>query len=181
MRLGLVLLFDDGFAAACVAYSAALVEGRTARMQLGEQALPHLSLLHADTDRPPAEIWADASKRLEPEYTIETHSVALLPRDDAPGRMVYLIVPCTPALREAEARALALASLHGAPIPTRNGERFQPHFTVAIWEGPKSLATSELPVDVVPRTALVGRLALVEIGPHGTCRRVLHQAQPAQP
>lgn len=180
VRLGLVLLFDDDFGAACVAYSAALLRERSAIMQLGEQALPHVSLLHADTDRAPAEIWADASRHLEAEYTLETHSVALLPHGDS-GRMAYLIVPCTPALRAAEVRALALESLQDAPIATRNGDSFQPHFTVAIWEGRDSIATTELPADVVPRTALVGRLALVEIGPHGTCRRVVNEVKPRRP
>lgn len=170
-----MLLFDEAFATACERYASTLVHEREVLACLGPAAMPHLSLLHVDTERSPEQIWADATSALEPTYTIESHSLSLLPYQGELGRMAYLIVPCTPALRRAEERALQLPSLRDAPVATRNGERFQPHLTLAIWAGPAPVATTELAADVVPREGIQGRLALVEIGNHGTCRRILHE------
>lgn len=178
MRLALVYLFDPEIARACVRFAATIAAGRAAVACLGEHALPHLTLLHADTHEAPERIWQDARDRLPAEATVEFLALGALRQHDSPagGGMAWLVVPCTPTLRAAEQHALGLPSLQNAEIVTCNGDRFQPHVTLALWDGDTTPAALELPADLVPRRGVVGRLALGAIGPYGTYLRTFHQA-----
>ena len=176
MRLALVYLFEAEISRACVQLSARIAASCDAVAQLGEQAQPHLTLLHVESNGDPAAIWREAVDRLPSELTFELLAFAALRQDVSPigGGMAWLVVPCTPALRDAEERALALTSLRGSRLHTLNGDRFQPHLTLALWDGEPALPVLPWPNDLVPRQGVRGRLALGEIGPYGTYRSTFH-------
>jgi hypothetical protein len=90
--------------------------------------------------------------------------------------MAWLIVPATPALRAAEQTALDLAWVRRGRVTTANADRFQPHVTLAIWDGDPSPATAALPRDVLGRTGIEARLALGIIGANGVYERTLFEA-----
>lgn len=176
MRLGLALLLDGETETACVRYAERLTRERETLVMVGATARPHVTLLHADTDADPNTLWEQACAALDPSYRLEMLALGLLRHAPTAGHMAWLIIPTTPALREAETRALALPALRGAHIATENGEYFQTHLTLAIWRGAAAPATAELAPDLIGRRDLHARLALGEIGPNGTFVRTLHRA-----
>lgn len=195
MRLGLVYLPDPESMARCVALSESLARGQKARVVLGEGRVPHVTLLHVETNGAGAAeaLWREAVASLPKAMLMSFRALALLrydrpynapdnaPRQSAdnapdgapPATMAYLIVPCTKALREAEERALSLPFVRGVTVTTGNGERFMPHVTLAIWEGLRGPETLTLPQDTVERDGVVGALALGVIGPNGVYERTL--------
>ena len=82
--------------------------------------------------------------------------------------MAWLIGACTPAMRAAEQAALALPFVSRANVTTSNGDRFQPHVTLAIWDG-ESPSSPTLPAF----EAFDAPLALGVIGPNGVYERTL--------
>ncbi|MEI2616642.1 MAG: hypothetical protein V9F06_03230 [Thermomicrobiales bacterium] len=187
MRLGLVYLPDPESMARCVALSESLARGQKARVVLGDGRVPHVTLLHVETNGAGAAeaLWREAVASLPKAMLMSFRALAFLrydrpynapdnaPDGAPPATMAYLIVPCTKALREAEERALSLPFVRGVTVTTGNGERFMPHVTLAIWEGLRGPETLTLPQDTVERDGVVGALALGVIGPNGVYERTL--------
>ncbi len=179
MRLGLVYLPSPEVSDLCVRYAASLVKDLSPRVVVGAQALPHLSLLHAETDRSPDSLFAEARAAIPAYCTFDVVSLGLLRYDTpynappaAPATMAWLMVPCSEALRSAERAATALPGLSGVPITTGNGDDFQPHLTIAMWEGHTPPTTFE-PAELIPKKGIHGTLALGVIGPNGVYTRTL--------
>lgn len=181
MRLGLVLLPDASASEACVRFGASLVRDRTVRAVVGPDALPHVTLLHVESDDDPAAFWEEAKEKIAPSFTLDVLALGLL-RYDAPynappatpATMAWLIIPCTRALREAEQAALALPFVARSRVTTGNGDAFQPHATLAIWDGQVAPHWTSLPTDVIGAARMKTHLALGVIGPNGTYQRTLH-------
>ena len=184
MRLGLVLLPEPSVSEACIATSRALVAARSARVVLdATRALAHVSILHVELDRcDPAAAWAETEASLPREAELSGMSLALLPytapynapHDPRTATMAYLIVPCTAALRAMEERALGLEWVRAGRVTTGNGDRFQPHVTLAIWDGAVWPARDDLAAPLARRGPFRARLALGVIGENGVYRETLH-------
>lgn len=177
MRLGLVVLPVGDAARACVDLAARLVEGRSARAVLGAAALPHVTLLHVESDADPAALWADA-QRLPRALRFEPIALGFLryetPYNAPPAplaTMAWLIGACTPAMRAAEEAALALPFVRRSKVTTSQGDRFQPHVTLAIWDG-ASPSSPTLPAF----EAFDAPLALGVIAANGVYERTLFTA-----
>lgn len=182
MRLGLVYLPERACAARWEALARALVVGRTPRIVLGPGRMAHVTLLHVETDLDPATIWDEALSVLPARMPLPVQALGLLPYDvpyhappAPPATMAWLMIPCSSALRDAERRACALASVRRSVVTTGNGDAFQPHATIAIWDGPAapSLPDDRLPRDVLGAPACDGRLALGPIAANGVFTEVL--------
>lgn len=176
-----MLLPDVGVSDACVRFARELVAERTPRAVVGPSALPHVSLLHVETNADPGELWKEAEASLPPAVRIDVLALGLLRYDTPynapaadPATMAWLIVPCSAALRDAEQKALALPSVRRAEVTTANGDLFQPHLTLAIWDGESPPCAATLPKPLF--SPVEARLALGEIGPNGTYRRSLFTA-----
>lgn len=104
------------------------------------------------------------------------YNVPLEGASPGPATMAWLMVPCSAALRSAE-RA-AVAAVHPRPITTGNGDAFQPHMTIAMWEGHAG-APFEPPLELLPRAGVAGTLAVGLVGPNGTYVRTLAAAEPS--
>jgi hypothetical protein len=190
MRLGLVYLPSPKISDLCVRYAASLVNDLSPRVVVGAQALPHLSLLHAETDRSPDSLFAEARTAIPAYCTFDVVSLGLLRYDtpynappapvldrrgsapSTPATMAWLMVPCSEALRSAERAAMELPGLSGVPITTGNGDDFQPHLTIAMWEGHTPPTTFE-PAELIPKKGIQGTLALGAIGPNGVYTHTL--------
>lgn len=185
MRLGLVYLPDVRASAAAVRCAEGLVAGRTPRVVLGPTRLPHITLLHLETEIDPARLWADASG-LDARLSYRIRALDLLRYDTPynappapPATMAWLMVEGSPALLEAERRAMAMPSVAAAGrVTTANGERFVPHLTIAIWEGPPASTSAALPAELA-ETSFEARLALGVIGANGVYERSLFTAPAA--
>ena len=182
MRLGLVYLPSPEARDHCVRFARSLVTGLPPRVVVGERALPHLSLLHAETDRSPEGLFAEARERIPLHCTFDVISLGLLRYDApynappaAPATMAWLMVPCTEAIRAAERAAVSLSGLRGVPITTGNGDDFQPHITIAMWEGHTAPVAFD-PSDLIPKKGIPGTLALGLIGPNGVYEETLISA-----
>ena len=167
MRLGLVYLPAAAASAAMVSFARDLVVGREARMVVGENALPHLTLLHVETDASPALLFEAAKAKLPARLRFDVVSLGLLRYDTPynaepapPATMAWLLVPNTEALRNAE-------------VTTGNGDAFVPHLTIAMWEGHLPPTTFDPTRDDVFTKGIEGALALGTIGKNGTFERVL--------
>lgn len=185
MRLGLVYLPDAASSEACVRLSSRLVERGVPRVTLGPGRLPHVSIVHVESDADPGLLWREAERALPKQLTMTFAALAFLPYTEpynaahavlAPHHMAYLIVPCTSALRDAEAAALTLPEVSRTGTTTGNGDDFMPHVTAAIWEGQAPSDLLALSSDVVPRRGVVGSLALGVIGPNGVYERTVFAA-----
>lgn len=180
MRLGLVYLPDTVTSARIVAYARDLARGREARVVVGPRALPHLTLVHVETDAAPESFFAAAREALPATIRFDVVGLSLLRYDvpynappAPPATMAWLVVPCTEELRRLERIAVTLAPFAGATQTTGNGDAFVPHFTIAMWEGHLPPTTFDPTRDDVFATGLTGRLALGVIGENGTFERVL--------
>ena len=180
MRLGLVLLPDAAASDGCVRYAQALVVGRAPRAVLGAGALAHVTLLHVETDQDPELLWEEARGALPAECRLDILALGLLRYDTpynapaaAPATMAWLIAACSRALREAEQAALSLPFVRRARVTTANGEIFQPHVTLAIWDGETPPCATVLPKELF--TSASARLALGVIGPNGVYERTLFE------
>lgn len=163
-------------------FARSLVKGLSPRVVVGERALPHLSLLHVETERSPEDLFAEARARIAPNCTFDVLSLGLLRYDTPyhappapPATMAWLMVPCTEALRAAERAAVALPGLTGETLTTGNGDDFQPHLTIAMWEGHTAPVAFE-PSDLIPKKGIPGTLALGLIGPNGVYEKTLISA-----
>ncbi len=164
-------------------YASALAAGRVARAVVGPAALPHVTLLHVESDEDPAAVWREAEAAIAHELPIELLCLGLLRYDTPynapaapPGTMAWIIVPCTRALREAEQTARALPFARRANVTTSNDDRFQPHVTLAIWDGESAPGTAVLPKELFGGRSVRARLALGVIGANGTYERSLFEA-----
>lgn len=183
MRLGLVLLPDPVTSAACVRHAASLIEGRRVRVVVGPSALPHVSLLHVETEDDPAALWEQARVALPARLPLDLLAQAFLRYDEPynappapPGTMAWLIVPASPALRGAEQIALDLPFVRGSIVTTSNGARFQPHVTLAVWDDVVGPGTFGLPAGLVGARDVQTRLALGIMGPDGAHTRTIFEA-----
>lgn len=181
MRLGLVYLPDPSAAELTMRCARDLVEGRSTRVVVGERKLPHLTLVHLESARDPAILWAEASAALPPRLEYRVRALDLLRYDTpynappaGPATMAYLMVERSPALLDAERRAMALPFVADGPdrVTTGNGERFVPHLTIAIWEGEREAESAPLPAELDGRT-FASTLALGVIGANGVYERSL--------
>jgi hypothetical protein len=183
MRLGLVVLPPAEIAAACVSYAESLTIGRDARMVLGKEKLPHVTLLHVESDEDPAALFAEAQAVLPPTIALSFLSLGLLRYDTpynapmpVPARaatMAWLVIPCTSLLRAAEQRALGLPFVSRARLTTGNGDAFQPHMTLAIWNDETPPGAFSLPKTLLSAPPFACRLALGVVGANGTYERTL--------
>ena len=178
MRLGLVFLPEARVSDACVRYAQALAAGRTPRAVVGPNALPHVTLLHVETGEDPELLWNEARGALPAQCRVDLLALGLLRYDTpynapaaAPATMAWLIAACSRALRDAEQAALSLPSVRRARVTTANGEIFQPHVTLAIWDGETPPGVAVLPKDLF--TTVSTRLTLGVIGPNGVYERTL--------
>jgi hypothetical protein len=182
MRLGLVFLPPQVVSDEWMGYANALVVGRSVRVVVGPGRLPHVSLLHVESDDDPADLWSEARGVVPPICSFCVLSLGLLRYDTpynappaAPGTMAWLIIPCSEALRAAERAAIALPFVRRSRVTTSNGDQFQPHATIAIWEGETNPADVPLPRTIVAGSAIEGRLALGIIGANGVYERSLYE------
>lgn len=182
MRVGLVLLPEPPVSELCATTSRALVAGRGPRVVLGARALAHVSLLHVELDRCDVDAaWRETREALPLEAVLSGMGLALLPYttpynappDPRAATMAYLIVPCTPAVRLMEERALSLGWVRAGRVTTGNGDHFQPHVTLAIWDGTVWPASEDLAAPLVHRGAFRARLALGVIVENGVYRETL--------
>ncbi len=178
MRLGLVLLPPPAFSRTCADFARALVVDRTPRVVLGGDALAHVTLVHVETDRDPVDVWNAFRGVLPASLPIQVQALGLLRYDvpynappAAPATMAWLMIPGTPALRAAEQTAIGAIDL---PPTTGIHDQFQPHMTIAIWEGEVPPALAVLPRDLFQ--TVEATLALGVIGPNGTYQRTLFSA-----
>lgn len=174
-----MLLPEERASRACEAYARALVVDRAPRAVLGSDALAHVTLLHVETDEDPSGLWAEAVAGLPRSMRLDALALGLLRYDTPyhapaadPATMAWLIVPCTEALRAAERRAAALPFVARSEVTTSNGDRFQPHVTLAIWEGEAPPSPVRLPEELFG--PMEATLALGVIGPNGTYQRTLY-------
>ena len=186
MRLGLVYLPAAAASDAMVSFAHDLVVGREARMVVGENALPHLTLLHVETDASPALLFEAAKVKLPPRLRFDVVSLGLLRYDTPynaepapPATMAWLLVPNTEALRAAERASLTLPGFRDAEVTTGNRDAFVPHLTIAMWEGHLPPTTFDPTRDDVFAKGIEGALALGAIGKNGTFERVLAGGWPA--
>lgn len=182
MRLGLVLLPERRASDACVQVATDLVRGRAARALVGPGALPHVTLVHVESDEDPAVLWREAAAAIAPEHVLDFLCLGLLRYDvpynappAAPGTMAWIIIPCARALRDAEQIALGLPFVGRSQVTTGNGDRFQPHVTLAIWDGEGAVEAAALPRELFGG-GVRARLALGVIGANGTYERSLFEA-----
>ena len=183
MRLGLVYLPSPDVSRDCVAFAESLVTSVKPRMVIGPDALPHISLLHVETDNSPQAIFEEAREVLPTSCSFDILGLGLLRYDTpymapaaGPGTMAWLVVPCTAGLRSAERVAVSLPVLRGILTTTGNGDDFQPHLTIAVWDGLVPPSSFAPPATLVPSRGLEGRLALGAIGPNGVYMRTLFSA-----
>jgi len=181
MRLGLVLLPDEEASASCVRFAEMIVGDHTPRVVVGPDALPHVTLLHIESDEDPQTFWREAKGAIAPAFSLDVLALGLLRYDTPynapaadPATMAWLIIPCSRALREAEQIALGLPVVTRARVTTGNGDLFQPHVTLAIWDGETPPYSAVLPFEIFGGRCMTARLALGEIGANGTYRRTLH-------
>lgn len=182
MRLGLVWLPPEPISARFCRFAEALTREKRPRIVVGPNKLPHLSLLHIETEESPETFWQEAKAALPSTCPIELFSVGVLRYDTPynapaaePASMAWLLAFCSPALRAVERASLALPSVARARLTTHNGDQFQPHFTIAIWEGvPGNI--DPLPKDIADEARFDGRLALGVIGANGVYERTLFEA-----
>ena len=90
--------------------------------------------------------------------------------------MAWLLAYCSSRLRAIEQIALDLPSVQRARITTGNGEQFQPHFTLAIWDGSPGAVDVALPEEIAAEPRFDGRLALGRIGPNGVYEESFFEA-----
>jgi hypothetical protein len=185
MRLGLVYLPSPELSVAFESFALALTAHVQRRMVLGPEAQAHLSLLHVEAplrnDGDAERLWTEAAQALPAQVRFDLLALGLLRYDTPynappapPATMAWLIAPCTQALRSAERAAVALPSFASLGCTTQNADAFQPHFTIAMWEG-YAAPTFEPPA-FLPSTQHTGHLALGEVGPNGTYVRTLYSA-----
>lgn len=188
MRLAIVLLPDAEGSAACTRYARELVAGHRPRVVLGPEALPHVTLVHVETDEDPAIAWEETRRALPASLDLAFLALGLLRYDTPynappadPATMAWLIVPCTSALRDAERAALGLAWVRRGAVTTSNEDAFQPHLTLAIWEGDGTAGTGAgacaLPRDVLGRVGVRAQLALGVIGANGAFQETLFASE----
>lgn len=151
-------------------------------MVVGPAARPHLSLLHVETELSAQRIFDEARAVLPTQCTFDVLSLGLLRYDASynappapPATMAWLMVPCSAMLRAAERAAVNLETLRGVPITTGNGDEFQPHLTIAMWEGHRAPLAFSPPIDLIPSKGVEGRLALGVIGANGVYERSLFE------
>jgi hypothetical protein len=181
MRLGLVYLPEESGREACVRFGKSIVGERTPRAVVGADALPHVSLVHVESDEEPEVLWREAKASIAPVVALDVLALGLLRYDtpyNAPpaaggATMAWLVIPCSPALREAERGAVGLPFVLRAGATTYNGDLYQPHVTLAIWDGDLAPRGRELPQDLFGKR-MTARLALGVIGPDGTYVRSLY-------
>jgi len=150
---------------------------------LGPSARAHVTLVHVESEEDPAVLWADATLAgLPTTCPVDVLSLGLLRYDtpynapaSSPATMAWLILPCSRALRDAEQRATSLPFVGRARVTTSNGDRFQPHVTLAIWDGETPVEVPALPKELF--TTVSTRLALGVIGPNGVYERSLFEAK----
>lgn len=184
MRIGLVLLPTETTARELEALSQRVApDAPSTRVVLGPGRAAHVTLLHVESDDDPEILWREAARTLPHRIEVDPVGLAMLhyavpynAPPAPPGTMAWLILQTTPTLRAAETAALALPSLRGRPIPTGNGARFQPHVTLAIWEGAAPPSVWLLPEPLRP--PFEATLALGVIGPNGVYARTLFAAPP---
>lgn len=177
-----MLLPDHATSAAYVGFAESLVRDRVRRAVVGPEALPHVTLLHIESDEDPAIFWREAEPVIPAAFSLDVLALGLLRYDtpyNAPAAeratMAWLIIALHRALREAEQTALGLPIVARSRVTTGNGDLFQPHVTLAIWDGETPPASSALPTEIFGRR-ITARLALGEIGANGTYRRTLFSA-----
>lgn len=177
MRLGLVYLPPKDVSERLVEIAQEIARGKSTRVVLGPEKLAHLSLVHVETEEDPALLWGEAKESAPKTCPINVLGLGLLRYDTPynapaadPATMAWLVVPCSRPLRAAEESALALPFVRRSRVTTHNGESFQPHFTIAIWDGAQTDVT-------LPRDSLSfeGHLALGVIGANGVFERTLFE------
>jgi hypothetical protein len=168
MAYGVVLLPDPATTTALTGLSHAI--GTDTVHRLGDQAPPHVSVLHLDV--PPereSEIAAFADAR---PVTMTVKVIGLLfvpvPEGDyyVPTGGIYYGVEIVrrPALDALHRDYLAFAAARGMPALGAVGDDFRPHVTLGVARVQPALP----PLDLLPLGELAVTLAHGPIGPYGT-------------
>ncbi|MFF0373330.1 2'-5' RNA ligase family protein [Actinoplanes missouriensis] len=167
MAYGVVLVPDAGVSRALVDLSQEIGAGREPLMLLGDDAPPHVSVLHADCadDRIPEMVTAAHPYRERSfEVTVIGLLYAVVPPGDyyvpSGGYYFGLEVIRRPGLDELHREFLGL----GMPALGLVGEDFRPHITLGVTTQPPALP----PLERVPAGSLRMTMASGPVGPFGT-------------
>jgi hypothetical protein len=176
-KFGVILLLDHTVAEEMIRYSQALTGKHPAYMALGENAPPHITLLHAECDLTAAQEWWNATKKIGSSLNAERAGLVLdhIPVGDEyvpeGGVSCGVSIVRTSTLNEAHGIALNGAQNVNARPLGAFGENFRPHATLTIF---KAFPDGPIPFD---RSAIAGgvtgRLALGELGLFGTFPRII--------
>ncbi|MEU8138763.1 hypothetical protein [Streptodolium elevatio] len=177
MPYGIILLPDDHANAALSAYAERITAGVPTIMRIGEQYLPHITLLHVDAPRgSAAELWGRSVASIAPVTEVRPSGVQFgaMARGDLylPQGGVYVGLEALrrTALEAAHRRVLEHARDLDLPVLSGAGENFRPHVTLAALETTDQVAAPLPPTDLMAPFA--ARLAWGEMGPYGTFSRI---------
>lgn len=183
MRFGLVFVPEEDVRLACEELSARLVNGARPRATLGAGALTHITLAHFETPLAPSELWSTLRAKLPATMVVDFQGLALLaydrpynaPHRDEVGVIGWLCVLLSEELRRAEREAVAALSMLEGTITTRNGRFYNPHVTLAVWDGSGDVAGA-LAHPLVSRTGVACRLSLGRVGENGVLESLFETA-----
>jgi len=154
-------------------FAADLATGTSARFVVGENAIPHVTLLHAECHPEAAGVWwSRASQALHRTMSLRLAGLmyAPIPEGDfyTPEGGVYfgLEVARSPQIIGAHRTVLAQAEDLGLGIWGAVGDRFAPHLTLGVCETVPCAPVS-LPGDLMGRP-IEGRLAFGRLRNHGS-------------
>ncbi|QKW39311.1 hypothetical protein HUT06_39140 [Actinomadura sp. NAK00032] len=171
MAYGIVLLPAD--ASALTRQSAAIARLADPIMQLGADAPPHVSVVHADVSAEMAmALWTDLTAHRRLDFVLRFAGLMFAPI--APGDPyvpeggVYYGLECvrSAALLELHEEALSWLDAVRAPVLNPSGVRFRPHVTLGVL---RAVPNGPVPLpDRLFATDMRFRLALGRLGPYGT-------------
>src|SRR3954454_1018389 len=181
MAYGVILVPGRAAIDRLTRFAAGLAAGTAARFVVGENAVPHVTLLHADCSAEQADAWWDrASRALSRDMPVRIAGLmySLIPQGDfyTPEGGVYfgLEVARSPQIIDAHRTTLAQAEDLGLGVWGAVGDQFAPHVTLGVCETVPR-APVMLPGELTG-AAIEVSLAFGEVRRHGTFRPDLRYA-----
>ncbi|MEU6745906.1 hypothetical protein ABZ914_06755 [Spirillospora sp. NPDC046719] len=171
MAYGIILLPTD--ASPLTRQSAAIARLADPIMQLGADAPPHVSVVHADVSAETAmALWTDLTAQRRLDFALQFTGLMFAPIASGdqyvPEGGVYCGLECarSAALLELHEEARSWLDAAQAPMLSPSGVRFRPHVTLGVL---RTAPNGAIPLpDRLFATDMRFRPALGRLGPYGT-------------